>query len=239
MLTRRHLLGLLSLPALGSTDPAGSLEMVSVAHRDLAKVRALAARHPGLIRAAFDGGFGDWESALGAASHVGNRAIAEFLLANGETPTIFSAAMLGQLDLVKSFLTASPSLERAYGPHGITLLSHARAGGPSAVPVVQYLTSLGHADIPIPTQPLSAADRDSILGRYIFGPSPTDHYIVDVVKEKLGIDRPGSPGRRNLLHAGNLTFFPTGAPWAKISFLPDPSRFTLSGIGPVLTATRR
>ena len=102
------------MPALGSTDPAGSLEMVSVAHRDLAKVRALAARHPGLVRAAIDGGFGDWESALGAASHVGNRAIAEFLLANGETPTILSAAMLGQLDLVKSFLTASPSLEHAY-----------------------------------------------------------------------------------------------------------------------------
>ena len=139
-MNRRHFLSLLAAPAFSSTDPAAALEMVGVAHRDPQRVRALVERHPGLARAAIDWGFGDWESALGAASHVGNREIAEYLLAHGEVPTVFSSAMLGQLDLVKSFLANSPGLERTHGPHGITLLAHARAGGPKAAGVLQYLT---------------------------------------------------------------------------------------------------
>ncbi len=104
-------------------------EMVTVAHGQVARVRELVARHQTLAKANYDWGFGDWESALGAASHVGNREIAEFLLANGARPTIFSAAMLGQLDVVKAFVTASPGVQRIKGPHSITLLRHAMAGG--------------------------------------------------------------------------------------------------------------
>lgn len=241
MIIRRHFLGLLAVPAFSSTDPAATLEMVGVAHRDPKRVRELVERHPGLARAAIDWGFGDWETALGAASHIGNREIAEYLLAHGEVPTVFSAAMLGQLELVKSFLANSPGLQRSYGPHGITLLSHARAGGPRAAAVVEHLKGLGDADIPLPTQPLSAGDRDAVLGRYFFGPAPADHYVIDLVKDQLGINRPGAPARRILQHAGGLAFFPSGAPWARVAFERKDalvSGFTLSGIGAPVIAKR-
>jgi hypothetical protein len=51
--------------------------MVIKSHDQVARVRALLARWPTLSRATIDLGFGDWEDALGAASHVGNREIAE------------------------------------------------------------------------------------------------------------------------------------------------------------------
>src|SRR5215475_6578448 len=74
-------------------------EMVTVSHFDLKRVKELVEARPSLARAAWDWGFGDWESALGAASHVGNRAIAGYLIEKGARPSLFSAAMLGQLDV--------------------------------------------------------------------------------------------------------------------------------------------
>src|SRR5262245_60972306 len=126
MMTRRFLMGLLpgavAMPALAwheqesatlpSTfpvqDPAVVKEMVTVSHFNLARVRELVADRPALARAAWEWGYGDWETALGAASHTGSREIAGLLIANGAHPTIFSAAMLGQLDVVKAFIAASP-----------------------------------------------------------------------------------------------------------------------------------
>src|SRR4249919_1158897 len=121
-------------------------EFVAVAHFNAARVKELVGRHATLAKATWDWGFGDWETALGAASHVGNREIAEFLLANGARPSIFSAAMLGQLDVVKAFVAATPGVQRIKGPHSITLLRHAMAGGAQAKPVLDYLTQLGGAD---------------------------------------------------------------------------------------------
>ena len=77
-------------------------EAVGVSHRDLKRLRELVERQPALARGAIDWGFGDWEACIDAASHTGNKAIAEFLLANGARPTIFCAAMMGQLDVVKA-----------------------------------------------------------------------------------------------------------------------------------------
>src|SRR5262245_21383970 len=143
--SRRNFLGVLPaaafLPALQtSTDaaPVGSFprqdaavvrEMVGVAHGNVTRVKELVSARPALARAAWEWGYGDWETALGAASHVGNKDIARILLDNGAHPTIFSAAMLGQLDVVRAFVAASPGIQRTRGPHGITLLAHARAGG--------------------------------------------------------------------------------------------------------------
>src|ERR1700752_4410270 len=47
-------------------------EMVTVAHFDLNRVKELVDARPSLARASWDWGFGDWEDALGAASHIGN-----------------------------------------------------------------------------------------------------------------------------------------------------------------------
>lgn len=200
-------------------------EAVGAAHSDLARVRELVERQPALARASHDWGFGDWETPLGAASHTGRREIAELLLAHGARPTIFSAAMLGQLDVVRAFVAASPGVQRTHGPHGLTLLHHARAGGESAAPVAAFLESLGDADSPVATLPLAPADRDALPGRYRFGPGERDYFEIDVRKEMPGIERPGGT-RRVLLHLGELVFFPSGVPTVKIAFARGDGRAT-------------
>src|SRR2546423_8148723 len=131
-------------PAVSGLFPTQSpevvQEMVAVAHGNVARVKELVGRQATLAKATWDWGFGDCETALGAASHVGNREIAELLLAHGAHPSIFSAAMLGQLDVVKAFVAASPGIQKIKGPHSITLLRHATAGGAAAKPVLEDLT---------------------------------------------------------------------------------------------------
>ena len=123
--------------AFPTHDPDLVREVVGVSHGNIARLKELVDRQPALARASWDWGFGDWESALGAASHVGNREIAEYLLSKGARPSIFSATMLGQLDVVKAFVSAQPGVQKTWGPHGITLLSHASAGGAPAKPVLE------------------------------------------------------------------------------------------------------
>ena len=82
---------------------------------------------------------------MGGASHMGRRDIATFLLEKGARPDVFTAAMLGHLEVVKSLLASHPSLADAKGPHGIPLLAHARAGGKEAEEVLKYLETLKHA----------------------------------------------------------------------------------------------
>jgi len=203
---------------LPQQDPTMVKDMVTVAHGDTKRVRELVERHPSLANAAIDWGFGDWEDALGAAAHTGRREIAEMLLAHGARISIFGAAMLGQLDVVKAFVAARPGVQRTLGPHGITLMSHARAGGSDATEVVKYLESVGDADRRPPTAALDDVDRDSIVGRYVFGPGPRDHFDIDLGNtSQLGILRPGM-SRRNLAHTGALVFFPAGVPSVKIAF---------------------
>ena len=214
-----------------SQDPALVREVVGVSHRDLKRVQELVERQPALARASIDWGFGDWEACIDAASHTGNKAIAEFLLANGARPTIFSAAMMGQLDVVKAFVAARPGVQRNLGPHGLTLMWHAKQGGPDAAPVVQYLTALGDADVSPTTMPLATPDRDALVGKYTYGSGPRDHFTIEVRRDMLGrdqlvIERPGAPSRQNLYHVGNLVFFPTGVPSAKIAFAREGAKIT-------------
>jgi hypothetical protein len=199
-------------------DPAAAREMVTVAHFDLRRVRELVEQQPALANAAVDWGYGDWEDALGAAAHTGRREIAEVLLAHGARISIFAAAMLGHLDVVKTFVSAQPGIQRTHGPHGIPLLQHAQAGGPQAEGVVRFLESLGDAGRRTPTEPLDATDRGAVVGKYVFGPGPRDHFVVDVRSDLLGIERPGG-SRRVLAHRGGLVFFPSGAPAVKIAFV--------------------
>src|SRR5258708_39323257 len=115
-------------------------EFVGKAHGDLNRVQELLAQEPALVNAAWDWGGGDWESALGAAGHMGRRDIAELLLARGARLDLFVAAMLGELEIVGAILAAHPEMRDAKGPHGIPLLRHAEAGGEQALAVVDYLT---------------------------------------------------------------------------------------------------
>jgi hypothetical protein len=54
---------------------------------------------------------------------------------------IFAAAMLGNLEVVKSMLAAHPELIESKGPHGIPLLVHAKQGKKEAEAVLAYLES--------------------------------------------------------------------------------------------------
>jgi hypothetical protein len=125
--------------AAAALDPTQVQAFVGNAHGDLDAVRAALGAEPRLANAAWDWGGGDWESALGAAAHMGRRDIAQLLLEHGARLDIFAAAMLGDVDVVRAILAAHPELQHALGPHGIPLRAHAEAGGEQARPVLELL----------------------------------------------------------------------------------------------------
>lgn len=116
-------------------------EFVGVSHGNFERVKELLTQEPALINATWDWGGGDFETALGAASHMGNKAIANYLLEHGARIDIFAAAMLGKLEIVKAVLAIWPEAINTPGPHGIPLLDHAEAGGEEAKAVVEFLNS--------------------------------------------------------------------------------------------------
>jgi hypothetical protein len=215
-------------------------EMVTVAHFNLARVREIVEARPALARAAWDWGFGDWETALGAASHTGNRPIAEYLIEKGARPSLFSATMLGQLDVVKAFVAAQPGVQRISGPHSISLLAHAKAGGAQAAPVLRYLESLGDADAP-PTVPLTADEMTLLTGTYVYGSDPTERVEISLDRGALMFTRVGKTPR-GLRHLGDRVFHPQGAAAVRIRFAAaDGGALTLTVHDPdlVITATRQ
>jgi hypothetical protein len=117
-------------------------EFVGKAHGDLERVKELLTQEPALVNAVWDWGGGDFESALGAAGHMGRKDIANYLLEHGARIDIFVAAMLGKLEIVKAALSTFPEAKNIAGPHGIPLIAHAQIGGDEAQVVVDFLTSL-------------------------------------------------------------------------------------------------
>jgi hypothetical protein len=226
-------------PLYPTQDPALVREMVMVAHGNVARVKELVGRQQTLAKANWDWGFGDWESALGAASHIGNREIAEFLLANGARPTLFSATMLGQLDVVKAFVAASPGVQKIKGPHSITLLRHATAGGAQAKPVLEYLTQLGGADDRLTDKPITEEERTRLVGSYAFGSAANDRLEVTIARESLQVGRTGGMPR-GLTHLGGFEFCPMGAENVRIRFSESAGSVTLTVHDPdvVLTAKK-
>jgi ankyrin repeat protein len=99
--------------------------VVALAHGDIESARSALEQDTTLANATVDWADGDWESALGAASHMQRRDIAELLLEHGARLDVFAAAMLGDLETVKGVLEAHPELRDAKGPHGIPLAAHA------------------------------------------------------------------------------------------------------------------
>jgi len=117
-------------------------QFVGAGHGQLDKVKEMLAAQPALINATWDWGGGDFETALGGASHMGRADIARFLLENNARMDLFAAAMLGRLDIIKTAVAAFPNIVRVPGPHKISLLAHAEKGGPDAVAVVEFLRTL-------------------------------------------------------------------------------------------------
>ena len=129
-------------PRPAPLDPELVKKFVIAAHVKLDDVKTLLAQEPRLLNACVDWGGGDFETALEGAGHMGHRDIAEFLVKNGARLNIFASAMLGELEVVKSLITANPELKDSKGPHGITLMRHAEAGKERSAAVVEYLKSL-------------------------------------------------------------------------------------------------
>lgn len=218
-------------------------EMVTVAHFDLMRVKELVESRSSLAKASWDWGFGDWESALGAASHMGNRPIAEYLLSKGARPSIFSAAMLGQLDVVKAFVAAHPGVQRIRGPHSISLLAHAKFGGAGARNVYDFLQALGDADAE-PEVPISDEEKTKLLGSYAFGIGVTQQIDVtmqhnqEMKTDQFTWTRKGSMGRP-LYHLGKREFYPAGAPDVCISFAEEGSAIVMTVNDGDMTLTAR
>ena len=128
-------------PAPQALDPEKVKAFVANAHGDLEYVREALEEEPALVNASWDWGGGDWETGLGAASHMGRRQIALLLLEHGARLDLFAAAMLGYFDIVSAILADFPDMHDAKGPHGIPLIEHARAGGEDARAVLELLES--------------------------------------------------------------------------------------------------
>ena len=189
-------------------------EVVGASHRDLARVKELVALHQAAVNATVDWGFGDWETALGAAAHTGRREIAQFLLENGARLDIFAAAMLGMTGVVQAMVAARPGIEATLGPHGIPLLAHGRAGG--SAEMLAYLQTLPGASRGIPTPPLEAERRKAFVGVFL---------AADGRKMEIKL---ASPNQLSLMlagdtprwihHAGGEAFYPAGAPKVRVTF---------------------
>lgn len=202
-------------------DRAKVRDVVGAAHTDLAKVKELVAEHPTLARATWDWGYGDFETALGAASHVGRVEVAEFLLERGASLDIFAAAMLGMTAVVEAIVKAKPGIQRTLGPHGIPLLAHAKSSGARAKSTGEYLETLGDAGQGIPTPALDDERRKIFVGVFRIAGGPRAEVKLSSPKQlSLIVTDPATPYSANrwIHHAGNEEFYPAGAPAVRVKF---------------------
>ncbi len=118
-------------------------EFVVAGHNNLDKVKTMLADYPNLLNCTWDWGGGDFEMAIGGAGHVGNKEIANHLIGVGARVNLFVLTMLGKTNIVKPMLEEYPNLIYAKGPHGFTMLHHAKQGGDAALELYEYLQSKG------------------------------------------------------------------------------------------------
>ena len=103
-------------------------EFVFAAHKDFDKVKSIISKNPLLLNCANQATKGDFETALGGASHMGRNDIADLLVERGARMDIFNMCFLGFTDMTKGLIERYPHLLQAPGPHGFTLLHHAKVG---------------------------------------------------------------------------------------------------------------
>ena len=108
-------------------------EFVGVAHNSLEKTQKMLKANPLILNGASQLAKGDFETALGGASHMGRKDIADLLISHGARMDIFTFAFLGYSELVKQLVKRQPQLLNSYGPHGFTLLHHAKVGKQTAL----------------------------------------------------------------------------------------------------------
>ncbi|MHA7830728.1 MAG: hypothetical protein ACX93O_06490 [Flagellimonas sp.] len=203
-------------------------EVVGKSHFDLDGVKSLVDKRPELSRSVWEWRFGDFESAIGAASHVGRRDIAQYLMSKGARPTLFTFAMLGHFNVVKSAIEATPGIQETTGPHGISLLDHAYAGErlkdsmtKSEIEfleqTIDYLSGLGNAggtnyiDV-------SPEEQKKYLGDYKYGNGDKEGFTIGVNMRKLLSLGPIGGFGGALYKIGDNLFTYNGTPSVTISF---------------------
>lgn len=203
-------------------------EVVGKSHFDLDRVKELVEKRPELSRSVWEWRFGDFESAIGAASHVGRRDIALYLMSKGARPTVFTFAMLGHFQVIKSIAEASKGIQEVTGPHGISLLDHAYAGRrmkdkmtkseiENLEKTIDYLTSLGNADGEKYIE-VSPEEQKKYLGDYKYGNGEKEGFTIDVNMRKLLSLGPIGEFGGALYKIGDNRFTYNGAPSVIINF---------------------
>ena len=202
--------------------------VVGAAHANFDKVKELVNAQPELAKATYDWGFGDWESALGAASHMGRKDIAEYLMERGARPNIFTWAMLGKLNAVKSIIEARPGIQKLHGPHGFTLMDHAQmrlrrenvegAEKEEQEALVAYLEDLGDANVKTQSLAISEDEQRQYLGKFLFGDGEDEYFKVSVNSRGMLFLGRGDNFGRTLHRVGDHQFAPGGAPSVRVVF---------------------
>lgn len=231
-------------PGFPRQDQKLVAEIVGVSHFNEQRVKELVKTSPELVNAWWDWGFGDWESPLGAASHTGQRGIAELLLAHGARIDIFAAAMLGFTNVVQAFVAAQPGIQRTLGPHGIPLLAHAKVGGKRAADTVAYLETLGDAGEGLKVTPLPAQSRQKYLGQFVSN-RPELKLACRLNKAGLlvvDVHAGGAQSNNRIIqYLGDDEFFPSGVPSVRIRFVVEQEKaksVTIRGTVPEVTLHR-
>ena len=103
-------------------------EFVLAAHRNLDDVKKIYEANPLILNCTNQSKKGDFETAMGGAAHMGRKDIADYLLSKGARLDIFSMCFLGYDEAVKQMINSQPQLLKAPGPHGFSLLHHAKVG---------------------------------------------------------------------------------------------------------------
>ncbi len=203
-------------------------EVVGKSHFDLDRVKELVDARPELARATWDWGFGDFETAVGAAAHVGRRDIVQYLHSKGARPNIFSYTVLGAHDVVKAMIEFTPGIQQTFGPHGISLLSHAKAGLrmedqmstkeiDDCNRLIGYLESLGDADGE-QYEEVPEEEKPRYVGDYKYGDQDHEGFSVRLnMRKMLSLGKIGAFGGA-LWKVGENQFYYNGAPSTEVSF---------------------
>ncbi|HVS53667.1 MAG TPA: ankyrin repeat domain-containing protein [Opitutaceae bacterium] len=172
-------------PVRGARQDLDTVQaFVRAGHGQLEKVKEMIAQDPKLVFATWDWGGGDWETALGGASHVGSRECARYLLAQGARIDAFCAAMLGERAVVAELVAANPSVVTAKGPHGYTLLYHVAISGDVAM--AEALRPRLPREAKDYSQALSAAVRDGHLEmtKWLFENGTVNPNVADALGKR-------------------------------------------------------
>jgi len=148
--------------------------------------------------------------------------------------------MLGMLGVVEQMVAARPGIQRTLGPHHITLLKHARAGGSDAARVAEFLTSLGGADDVPASIALDEARAAVYAGSYASTDATPIRFRIFLDKGKLSFQH-NEDQPRQLTRVSEHEFFPSGVPSVRLKFNVEGDRATQVSIlapEPALSARR-